>query len=362
MPWQPGNSPLAAAPEYEAYLFALWRAGEFSEYWQQPGLFAEGHYDSFPDVPVAFMGSWYDPYVYSCLQNFVQLSARKKSTMNLVMGPWTHGNRSDTHAGDVDFGPQSVLDGNLDKDYWHYRLAWFDRCLRNAKEQGEDNQVRYFQMGGGTGQHNSHGRLDHGGQWRTTDTWPVKHEALTLYFDAVKQLRTECDSSASSHHFEYDPDNPVPTIGGALTSGEPIMRGGAYDQRVTDTVFTCQENAPHSALAQRPDVLVFQTAPLEQDLIVTGEIEIVLWVSSDCPDTDFTAKIIDVYPESETHPHGFAMNITDGLIRMRYREGLREGFRRTDGVGSNVPGHHSTVCDQQSVCQRTLPANRRLEQ
>ena len=85
---------------------------------EKPGLYAEGFYDQLPDVPVTIIGSWYAPYVRTCLNNFSRLAARKKSAMNLIMGPWTHGDRSRSYAGDVDFGAASVLDGNIATDYF----------------------------------------------------------------------------------------------------------------------------------------------------------------------------------------------------------------------------------------------------
>ncbi len=137
----------------------------------------------------------------------------------------------------------------------------------------------------------------------------------------------------TSLEFRYEPGNPVPTIGGAVTSGEPVMTGGAYDQRVTAEVFCYRENHPEIALSEREDVLVFETPPLEDDVVVSGAMSAELWVSSDCPDTDFTVKLIDVYPPGEDWPDGFAMNITDGILRVRYREGWdREVFMQPGEV------------------------------
>jgi len=113
----------------------------------------------------------------------------------------------------------------------------------------------------------------------------------------------------------------VPTIGGALTSGQPVMSGGAFDQRVAEDIFVYRGAPDGRPLAERPDVLVFQTPPLESPLVVTGPVVVRLFVSSDCVDTDFTAKLVDVYPPSDDYPDGFAMNVTDGIFRMRYRDG-----------------------------------------
>jgi putative CocE/NonD family hydrolase len=109
----------------------------------------------------------------------------------------------------------------------------------------------------------------------------------------------------------------VPTIGGSVTSGEPLMFAGAFDQRTNAQLFGA--HAPFLPLAARSDVLVFQTEVLTQDVEVTGPIVVRLWISSDAPDTDFTAKLIDVHPPTVDDPSGFSMNLTDGILRCRYR-------------------------------------------
>ena len=322
MPWQAGNSPLSAAPEYEAYLFEQWQQGLFSDYWTQLGLYGEGSYDRFPDVPTVIIGSWYDPYVLTGITNFTELSARHRSPVRLIMGPWTHGDRSRRFAGDVDFGPQSILDGNLAVDYRELRLQWFQRWLLGENGVLEAPPVRYFQMGGGSGNKGKDGRLAHGGCWRHADTWPPPDiEGAWYYLDQSGGLSVDEPVAAAFLEYRYDPRDPVPTIGGALTSGEPVMSGGAFDQREDSRVFKYAGAPNGQALANRADVLVFETPVLSRPMIVSGAIIVELFVSSDCPDTDFTAKLIDVYPQSDDYPEGFAMNISDGIFRMRYREG-----------------------------------------
>jgi len=325
MPWRPGHSPLAAAPEYEAYLFEQWREGRLTDYWKRPGLCADGYYDAIPDVPIAIIGSWYDPYVSTCTHNFIELALRKRSPVTLLMGPWTHGDRSASHAGGVDFGPQATLDGNVAADYLTLRLGWFDRWLRPAQPRRSPDEapVSYFQMGGGSGRRDAAGRLEHGGRWRRSSTWPPREAVVrSLYLLRGGRLG-EAPSAAQSGFVEYrhDPRDPVPTIGGAVTSGDPVMEGGPFDQRVGPSTFTYRPDHAHGPLADRPDVICFQTEPLGTALVVTGEIVAELWVSSDCPDTDFTVKLVDVHPASEDWPEGFAMNVTDGILRLRYREG-----------------------------------------
>ena len=335
MPWQPGHSPLQAAPEYEAYLFRQWREGLFSDYWKQPGLYLQGYYDAFPDVPTAIIGSWYDPYVLTCISNFIGLSARKRSLITLLMGPWTHGDRSLSFAGDVDFGPQSTLDGNIAADYRALRLAWFDRWLKNEAEvpPSPPDPVTYFQMGGGPGRRDQAGRLQHGGRWRRAASWPPAG-VVTQHLYLHKDGKLKYEAPRADHEFLqylFDPEDPMPTIGGALTSGDPLMAGGAFDQRESEGVFTYSGALSDAPLSERPDVLVFETEPLEDDVIVTGAMAAELWISSNKPDTDFTVKLIDVYPPGNDYPQGFAMNITDGIFRVRYREGWEQEVLMSPG-------------------------------
>lgn len=324
MPWRPGHSPLRHAPEYESYLFELWHHGTFDDYWKRPGLYAEGYYDQFPDVPVAIMGSWYDPYVRTCLTNFSELAKQKTSPMLLIMGPWTHGNRSCTYAGNVDFGPQSTLDESVAPDYATLRLDWFNRWLKDdGKQSGKDRQVHYFTMGGGDGGRDQTGRLQHGGTWHHSDQWPPMATRMQDYYlHGDRSLNSSLPAETDTYQeYVFDPANPAPTIGGALTSGEPVMVGGAFDQRYRDGKFGYDDSERSILISDRADVLVFQTEPLHTDLIITGDIKAHLWASSDCADTDFTVKLIDMYPPSEQYPDGYAMNITDGIIRARYRNG-----------------------------------------
>jgi len=188
-------------------------------------------------------------------------------------------------------------------------------------ENGVDREpaVRYFVMGGGSGRRNAEGRMQHGGRWRTADDWPVPGTVETPYYLQVSGgLSTDPPSEVdASRSYRYDPGDPVPSVGGTITSGAPIMAGGAYDQREGPDFFG--STAPYRPLAERPDVLVFQTPPLERDVEVTGPFVARLFISSDCPDTDFTAKLVDVYPPNEDYPEGYAMNVTDGILRVRYR-------------------------------------------
>jgi putative CocE/NonD family hydrolase len=326
LPWWPGHSPLAAAPEFEKYLFDQWHKGQFDAYWQQVGLYAEGYYDQVPDIPIAIVGSWYDPYAGACLANYLGLAQRHKSPTSLLMGPWTHGNRSVTYSGDVDFGAAATLDGHIAGDYLQYRLSWFRQCLGDGESgQAPRAGISWFEMGGGPGTRNAEGRLNHGGRWRHSETWPIPdHGEQQFYLQSSGRLAVEPAAETASLEFTFDPRDPVPTIGGAITSGEPLMFGGAFDQRAGATLFQLQGNEPQKPLAERQDVLVFESGVLEHDLVLLGSVQARLWVSSDCPDTDITIKLVDVYPASEDYPEGFCMNIADGILRLRYREGWEQ--------------------------------------
>ena len=119
----------------------------------------------------------------------------------------------------------------------------------------------------------------------------------------------------------------MPTIGGAFSSLEPIARAGAFDQVEAPGFFGC--TPPYLPLASRSDVLVFQTAPLDRPIQIVGPVEADLFVATDGPDTDFTAKLIDVHPPTPDYPRGYAMNLTDGIIRLRYAEDpARPRFRQ----------------------------------
>ena len=175
-------------------------------------------------------------------------------------------------------------------------------------------------MGGGSGRRNPAGRLDHAGRWRTATDWPLPETRWTRFYlqPDGSLARTLPPQGARPLLYTFDPRHPVPTVGGALSSGEPVMRAGAYDQHTGPNVFGASK--PYRPLAERPDLLVFATPPLDRDLEVTGPVTVRLWIASDCPDTDFTAKLIDVYPPNEDYPEGFAMNLTEGILRVRYRD------------------------------------------
>jgi putative CocE/NonD family hydrolase len=321
LPWRKGQSPLRWLPEFEDYLLEQWTHGQYDDFWKKLGICSRAFMDDFANVPMVHMSSWFDPYPRTATGNFIDLKKRDKGPLALILGPWTHGDRCLTWVGDVDFGPAATLEGNLAPNFLELRLRWFDRWLKGMHNGAEaEPRVRYFRMGGGSGLRNPEGRLDHGGKWMEADDWPLSGATeRNFYLRADGTMdRSEPGHEPTMISYRYDPADPVPSMGGTITSGEPLMRGGAFDQVEDQRFFGCRP--PFLPLSSRPDVLVFETGPLEEDTEVTGSVAAELWVSSDCPDTDYTIKLIDVYPPSEDYPHGFAMNITDGILRARYRD------------------------------------------
>ena len=304
------NSPLAWTPSYRKW-YADWRAHPtYDDYWKQNGYNFEEYYSQYPDIPICFVGGWYDIFKRGTLNNFKGLSGRKSYT-KLLMGPWTH-STGKTFAGDVDFGKQAEMKMK------HAAVRWFDHFLK-GKDQGIEKEppVKYFLMGAGKTAKNKDGRLQSGGGWKTAATWPPKgFVEQRFYLHRDGSLKTTTAPKPDRSIFQYDPRNPVPTIGGNIDSGKHLVRRGAQNQVSIKGDFAATDELPLSA---RRDVLTFETAPLAYDIEVTGAIRAELWVSSSAKDTDFTAKLIDVYPPSKDYPDGYAMNLEDGILRMRFR-------------------------------------------
>ena len=336
MPWRRGHSPVSLAPQYEDYLFEQWERGAFDEYWRQIAFWGQGFHDRIRGVPAVFLSGHYDIYSRAAAENYQGLR-RGDATVQLILGPWFHGSRSLSYSGDVEFGPEATVDGNLAPDYLHLRLHWFDRWLKpGGGERAAQAPVRLFVMGGGSGRRNAQGRMEHGGRWREEQDWPIPGTRWIPFFLHSQGVlsRSGPPDRAASVAYEYDPRRPVPTIGGAVANGEPLMFQGGFDQRESPVTFGSV--APYRPLAQRSDVMVFRTEPLTEDLEVSGSLKVTLWISSDCLDTDFTAKLIDEYPANLDYPEGYALNVTDGIIRARYRDSWEAPELLTPGAVCQV--------------------------
>lgn len=312
LPLRPGTTPLKLAAEYEDWLIQAMRHGANDAFWRQNNII--DHAADYKDIPVMLVGGWYDSWAGNTTANFRALTPVLKSGVYLIMGPWIHGQQAKSAHGMVDFGAEAAIPDEL-----AWRLAWYDHVMK-GKSCPFPTRVRYFTMGHGSGGKTADGKLDHGGKWHDAAQWPPAGvEAVNYYFGPDGAL--EPKKQRGSSRYTFDPKNPVPTIGGNISSGDGIMLQGAWDQRGGPHVWNWPQPLPLSA---RNDVLVFQTEPLAADVEVTGELEVRLWVSSDAVDTDFTAKLLDVHPASVAWPGGFDLNIADGICRARFRDSLTE--------------------------------------
>lgn len=324
-PYKPGTSALKMLPTYEQWVLDILTHGDYDDYWRQRGYAISEYYEEHADVPTLYLGGWYDSYARATCENFIALSKRKSSRQVLMMGPWTHGGWEVTYAGDLDFGSHSLI------NYNDLRLAWFDHFLKGMHTEVADwSPVKLFVMGAGSGRRTYDGRIDHGGVWRDAEDFPLPGTQFTpFYLHADGTLSTDAPTGPSEpSQYTFDPRSPVPTIGGGISAAEPMMKPGGFDQRGRPDFFGCRDTLPLNA---RSDVLSFQTAPLEEDVEVTGPITIHLYASSSALDTDFTAKLIDVHPPSADYPSGLAINISDSILRARYRNGWEKPELLTPG-------------------------------
>jgi putative CocE/NonD family hydrolase len=208
-------------------------------------------------------------------------------------------------------------------------------------EVADWSPVRIFTMGTGDGKRvlrgapgdlsDFPGRIHHGGYWRSEQDWPLPETRFVSYYfngDGTLSNEKPIDRDIQPSRYTFNPKYPVPTIGGGISAVDSFMRPGAFDQRGRLDFIGCKDTLP---LNCRNDVLTFQTPPLGANVEVTGPIEVHLWASSSAVDTDFTAKLIDVYPPCKTYPEGLAINITDSIIRARYRNGYEMPEPMTPG-------------------------------
>ncbi|WP_238392220.1 CocE/NonD family hydrolase [Halorussus amylolyticus] len=345
-PLHPGQSPLRHIPNYEEWVFDFLTTGDAdSDLWQSPSLNFERFREESADVPTVYAGGWYDSYAKATCDNFVALADRKESDHFLLMGPWTHGSGEKswgkTYSGEAEFGEAAT------KDYQETRLRFFEHYLKGEETWTDQPAVEYFRMGGGGGDGDSGGdsrrvqreRIFHGGEWQDADDWPLPDTEYTRFFahadGTLARERPDADDSATT--YEFDPRNPVPTIGGNCSSyvtfeqreeslfeyplekrhWYSVTGQGGYDQRTGEE--TVGASAPYGPLEQRDDILVFRTPPLESAVEIAGPIRVRVYGSTDAADTDFTAKLIEEYPPSPEFPEGFALNLSDSICRARYR-------------------------------------------
>jgi putative CocE/NonD family hydrolase len=315
LPLRKGQSPLAVAPSYEGYYLDEATQSDYDAHWQTLGMQWQKYYAQTADVPMLHVGGWYDIYLRGTIENFRSLAAMKKSPMRLLIGPWTHHGNTADYAGEVEFGPAAAIT-DFDTEF---HLRWFDYYLKGRRTSvAAQAPVHYFLMGTGDGHKDEHGRLYHGGIWHDADQWPpaAAHRAdFYLHADGSLTDKTPQAGERLSTTYRFDPDHPVPTIGGGVSKR---LQDGAYDQRERSDM--PGSRSPFLPLRARSDILVFETAPLQDDVTVAGPVEVTLFAASTGTDTDFTAKLIDVYPPSESFPQGFDMNLTDGILRASYRE------------------------------------------
>ena len=247
-------------------------------------------------TPILHIGSWYDAFMadtvgmFEAIRNEVP-SPEIRQQQRLVMRPGAHLG----FAGPTTPEQQREMAAEAE-EVRELQLRWFDHLLKGI-DTGllAEPPVRLFVMGRG--------------RWRDENEWPLARTSYTNLFlhsggrantiDGDGRLSFEGPTDEPADSYLFDPHDPVPTVGGTIIGVE----GGVRDQRQVEG---------------RPDVLVYTSDPLPVDLEVTGPVRMTLYAASSAPDTDFTAKLVDV------HPDGFAANIVEGVVRARFRESLTD--------------------------------------
>ena len=267
--------------------------------WYKGGLW---HDNMTINVPGFWFMSWYDVSVGPNLAayNHVRKTAKPEiaNQQYAVIAPTLHCAYKRATENTI-VGERSVGDARLNYD--ELTWAWFDHFLKGEKNGVLETmpKVRYYTMGIN--------------KWQTSDTWPPRGaEQMSFFLSSGGKANTLNGDGAlaeatpatdSPDRFEYDPMNPTPSYGGNVCCTGDAVAGGAFDQR---------------KMEERPDILVYSAEPLKQGIEVSGPIEVTLYVSSDAKDTDFTVKLIDVYPD------GRAYNLDETIQRMRYRNGYNK--------------------------------------
>ena len=263
----------------------------YDGYWKDRSL--AGYYKNI-DAPVFLLGGWYDKYSAAAIEVYCKLvEAGKKA--KLLIGPWTHGLSSGRVVGQIDYGGASLVDIEAAKK------KWLDRYLKGVKN-GIDTEkpVKIFVMGIN--------------EWRDEESWPLKRTKYLSFYPGCKTAANSSNGDGfisekqltgrGEDNYVYDPLDPVASIGGQ--SLIPSQPAGAFDQSPTE---------------RRTDMLVYTSEVFKKPLEATGFVKMELYVSTDVPDTDFIARLCDVYPD------GKSINLCDGIMRTRFREGFdREVF------------------------------------
>jgi putative CocE/NonD family hydrolase len=277
----------AVVPHYRDWI----KHESYDDYWKS--ISDEERFNKI-DVPTYVSGGWFDIFVMGTINGYVGMKnegatpeARKGARM--IIGPWGHG--PSQSFGEVDFTPAALV------EQFETELSFFDYHLKGIKNAIEtDKPVRLFYMGAN--------------QWRSETDWPIpgtKYQELYLgnngNANSVRgkgTLSFTKPTKTSTDTYQYDPQSPVPTTGGNNCCGTPTP-SGPRDQR---------------PLEQREDVLVYTSEFLEKPLTIAGPVKMKLHAATDGPDTDWMIKLVDV------HPNGFAMPVSEGILRAKFREGL----------------------------------------
>ncbi len=239
------------------------------------------------NVPVLFLGGWYDIFNAGSINSFLTINKKgdkgARGKCRLVMGPYGHGRSEDLIFPNTEYPKPADM------------LNWFDIWMKkDGKGIDEIPVVQYFVMGDPADTKNG------ANVWKTADDWPIPAKIKPFYFNANGSLRPRPPKKAdTSLSYKYDPKNPVPTIGGANL----IIKKGPRDQRPVES---------------RQDVLLFTSRELKKPVEITGQLKVKLWASTAATDTDFTAKLCDVYPD------GRSMIVADGIIRARHRNSMEK--------------------------------------
>ena len=275
-------------------------------YWQQQGFNTALHFKDMKDVPIYFLTGWYDHFVEGVIKNFTALSKLQKTPKKLMVGPWLHSVGSNK-LGDADFGAFAILDPKV------MALDWFNHWLKQEPYKLiSESRVRAFQMEGYDGGRTPENKLRAGGIWLEYQQWPPQRSTTAgLFLSPSGKLIPNALPGVKQLSVIYDPANPVPTIGGRLGNNAQTPNGW-QDQVCTSAILGCTTAEP---LTKRSDVLSFTSDPLHKPIVIAGAVRVKLWISSSTTDTDFTAKLVDVYP------NGYAANILDGQLRTSYRNG-----------------------------------------